>query len=80
MANLLVLPTPVKTEELAEWRRLQQRNLTYWACRKEWPQYHKESSWQVRQSQKGKEQNRLSKAPDRKVEDSQGEREPHLAE
>ena len=36
---------------------------------KEWPQCHRESSWQVRQSrlcQKGKEQSHLSRAPDRK--------------
>ena len=39
------------------------------AEKKEWPQCHKESSWQVRQSrlcQKGKEQSRLSRAPDSK--------------
>ena len=37
--------------------------------KKGWPQWHRESSWQVRQSrlcQKGKEQSRLSRAPDRK--------------
>ena len=35
--------------------------------KKEWPQCHRESSWQVRRSrprQKEKEQSRLSKAPD----------------
>ena len=39
------------------------------AKKKGWPQCHRESSWQVRQSrlcQKGKEQSRLSRAPDRK--------------
>ena len=39
------------------------------AEKKRWPQCYRESSWQVRQSrlcQKGKEQNRLSRAPDRK--------------
>ena len=42
-----------------------------------------ESSWQVRQSrlcQKGKEQSYLSRVPDRKIRESQGEREPHLGE
>ena len=32
--------------------------------RKEWPQCHRQSSWQVRQ--KGKEQSRLFRVPDRK--------------
>ena len=39
------------------------------AKKKEWPQCHRESSWQVCQSrlcQKRKEQSRLSRAPDRK--------------
>ena len=51
--------------------------------RKEWPQCRRKSSWQVRRSrscQKEKEQSRLSKVPDRKVGESQGEREPHLGE
>ena len=51
--------------------------------RKEWPQCHRESSWQVRQRcpcQKEKEQSRLSKVPDPKGEESHGEREPHLGE
>ena len=42
-----------------------------------------ESSWQVRQSclcQKEKELIRQSKVPDRKVGESQGERELHLGE
>ena len=42
-----------------------------------------ESSWQVRQSrlcQKVKEQSPQSKAPDREVRQSQGEREPHIGE
>ena len=42
-----------------------------------------ESSWQVRRSrpcQKENKQSRLSRAPDRKVGKSQGEREPHLGE
>ena len=51
--------------------------------RKEWPQCHKESSWQGRRShpcQKEKEQSCLSKAPNREVGESQNERELHLEE
>ena len=51
--------------------------------RKEWPQYHKESSWQVRRSrpcQKEKEQSRLSRESDHEWAESQGERESHLGE
>ena len=42
-----------------------------------------ESSWQVRQSRlcrKENEQNRLSRVPDGKIGESQGERAPHLDE
>ena len=48
------------SKELAEWPRLQQRNLSILGLlkRKEWPQYHREGSWQVCQS-------RQSRAPDR---------------
>ena len=65
VADLLVLPRP------AEWRRLQRKNLSILGLlkRKGWPQCHRESSWQVRQSrlcQNRKEQSRLSRAPDRK--------------
>ena len=61
-------------KELAEWRRLQQKNLSIKsngekAAEKERViSKDRESSWQVRQSrlyQKEKEQRRLSKAPDR---------------
>ena len=51
--------------------------------RREWPQCHKESSWQVRRSrlyQKEKEQSRLSRAPDHEVGEGQGEQAPHLGE
>ena len=51
--------------------------------RKEWPQCHRESSWQERRSrpcQKEKEQSRLSRVPDHEEEESQGGREPHLGE
>ena len=55
------------SKELAEWRRLQRRNLSILGLpkRKEWSQRHRESSWQVRRSrpyQKEKEQSRQSKA------------------
>ena len=51
------------------------------AEKEKWPQCHRESSWQVRQSylcQKETEQSRLSKESDRKVGESQDERELHL--
>ena len=40
------------SKERAEWRRLQQNNLNILGLpkRKEWPQCHKESSWQELQS------------------------------
>ena len=49
------------SKELAEWRRLQRKNLSILSLlkRKKWPQRHGESSWQVRHSrpcQKEKEQ------------------------
>ena len=59
------------SKELAQWRRLQRKTLNILGLlrRKGWPLCHRESSWQVRQNrfcQKGKEQSRLSRAPDRK--------------
>ena len=73
------------SKESAEWCRLQRKNLSILGLpkRKEWPQCHRESSWQVRRSrpcQKEKEQSRLSKAPDHEPEESKGKREPHLGE
>ena len=70
---------------VAEWHRLQQKNLNILGLlkRKEWLKCHRESGWKIRQSrlfQKGKEQSCLSKVPDRKEGESQGEREPHLDE
>ena len=55
--------------KLAEWRRLQRKNLSILDLpkRKEWPQCHRESSWQERRSrpyQEEKEHSRQSKAPD----------------
>ena len=51
--------------------------------RKEWPQCHRESSWQVCQShlcQKEKEESHLSRVSDHEGGRSQGGREPHLGE
>ena len=73
------------SKEHAQWRRLQQKNLNILGLpkRKEWPQCHRNSSWQVRRSrpcQKEKEQCRLSRAPDHEGGESQDGREPHLGE
>ena len=73
------------SKERAEWRRVQRKNLSILGLpkRKEWPQCHRESSWQERRSrlcQKQKEQSRLSRVPDREGGESQGGREPHLGE
>ena len=62
------------SKELAKWRSLQWKNLNILGLpkRKERPQCHRESSWQVRRSrlcQKEKEQSRLSR-----VSDHEGER------
>ena len=55
------------SKEREEWHRLQRKNLSILGLpkRKEWPQCHRESSWQERRSrpcQKEKEQSGLSKA------------------
>ena len=73
------------SKERAEWRRLQPKNLKIPGLpkRKEWPQCHRESSWQERRSrlcQKKKEQSRLSRVPDHDGGESQDGREPHLGE
>ena len=73
------------SKERAEWRRLQRKNWNILGLPKkiEWPQCHRESSWQVRRGhpcQNEKEQSRLSKAPDHERGESQDEREPHLGE
>ena len=73
------------SEELAEWRRLQWKNLNILslAKRRERHQCHKESSWQAHQRrlcQKGKEQSHLSRSPDRVEGENQGERDSHLGE
>ena len=59
--------------ELAEWRRLQRKNLNILGLlkTKEWPQCHRQNSWQVRQSrscQEEKEQSRQSRVPDHEGE------------
>ena len=61
------------SKERAEWRRLQRKNWNILGLpkRKEWPQCHRESSWQERRSrscQKEKEQSRLSRVPDHEGE------------
>ena len=73
------------SKERAEWRRLQQKNVSIlgWPKRKEWLRRHRECSWQVCRSrlcQKEKEQSRLSKAPDHEGGENRGGREPHLGE
>ena len=73
------------SKERAEWRRLQRKNLSTLGMlkRKQWPQCHRESSWQERRSrlcQNEKEQSRLSRVPDHEGEESQDGREPHLGE
>ena len=65
--------------------RLQQKKLSILGLlkRKEWPQCHRESSWQVRWSrpcQKENKQSRQSKVPDHERGESQGELEPLLDE
>ena len=71
------------SNERAEWRRLQRKNLSILGLlrRKEWPRCHRESSWPVRQSrscQEEKEQSRQFRAPYRKGTESQGGRGLHL--
>ena len=56
------------SKERAEWRRLQRKNWSKLGLpkSKEWPQCHRESSWQERRSrpcQMEKEQSRLSRVP-----------------
>ena len=73
------------SKEHAEWPRLQWKNWNKLGLpkKKEWPQCHRESSWQERQSrpcQKEKEQSRQSRVPDHEGGESQGGREPHLGE
>ena len=73
------------SKERAEWRSLQPKNVNILGLpkSKEWPQCHRESSWQERRSrpcQKENEHSRLFKAPDQEGRESQGGREPHPGE
>ena len=72
------------SKEHVEWCRLQRKNLNILGLlkRKEWPQCHREGSWQERRScpcQKEKEQSSLSRVPDHVGGESQGGRELHLS-
>ena len=83
--NVRLVGAAETSKERAEWCRLQRKNLNILGLskRKEWPQCHRESSWQERRSrpcQKEKEQCRQSRVPDREEGESQGGREPHLGE
>ena len=69
------------SKEHAKWRRDQQKNLNILGLpkRKEWPQHHRESSWQEHWSHLcQKEQSRLSRVPDHEGGESQGGQELHL--
>ena len=71
------------SKERAEWRKLQRKNWNILGQpkRKEWPQCHRESSWQVRRSRPcQKEKSRLSRVPDHEGGESQDGREPCLGE
>ena len=64
-------------KERAEWRRLQRKNWNILGLpkRKEWPQCHRENSWQERRNrpcQKEKEQSHQSRVPDNEGGESQG--------
>ena len=79
-SNGRLVGTAETSGELAERRRLQQKNLNILGLpkRKGWLQCYRASSWQVhvRQSlfcQKEKEHSYLSGLPDREVRESQGE-------
>ena len=68
MAELMVLPRPAKSVQNGAGFNGNLEH-TQPAEKNEWPQCHRESSWQERQSRlclKGKEQSRLSRAPDHK--------------
>ena len=67
MADLLVLPRSAKSVQNGAGCRKKNWNILGLPKRKEWPQCHRESSWQVRLScpcQKEKEQSHLSRVPD----------------
>ena len=67
MADFMVLPRPAKTVQNGAGFSGENLSILGLPKRKEWPQCHRESSWQERQSrpcQKEKEQSRLSRVPD----------------
>ena len=69
MRNGRLVGAAETSKERTEWRRLQRKNLNILDLpkSKEWPQCHKESSWQGRRSrpcQKEKELSRLPRVPD----------------
>ena len=73
------------SKEFAEWRMLKRKNLSILGLlsRKKCPQCLKEKAvgrYARAAIAKWKKNNCLSRAPDRKVGKSQGEREPHLGE
>ena len=73
------------SKERAQWCRFQRKNLSILGLpkRKEWPQCHRDSTWQVRWSrpcQKEKEQSRLSRVSDHERGESQDGQKPHLGE
>ena len=71
VTGLLVLPRPAKSvQNSADFSR-ETWNILGLRKRKDWPQCHRESSWQVRRSrpcQKEKEQSRQSRVPDHEEE------------
>ena len=72
------------SEERAEWRRLQRKNLNILGLpkRKEWPQCHRESRWQERRSRPCQKKGTEPSVQSTRSQggESQGGREPHLGE
>ena len=79
------VPAAESSGVLAEWPRLQRKNLNKLGLpkRKEWSQCNKKSSWQEYQSrlcQREKKQSHLSRLSDCEEGVDQGERKPQLRE
>ena len=57
------------SKELADWCRLQRKNLNILGLpkKKEWPQCHKESSWQVRQAASVTRKRNRAVCPDHQI-------------
>ena len=71
------------SKKRVEWRRHQRKNLNKLGLpkRKEWPQCHREGSWQERQSRPcQKEKSCQTKTPNHEAGESQDGRDPHLGE